>query len=96
MSKIKKTINKIAPVDKQEQLIYCGPNIPGGILQKYTVYVNGIPRYLSDLLIKCPAIKSLIVPIEQFSQTEQAIKQKGTPQNMFYNQILEYFKKGGV
>jgi hypothetical protein len=80
---------------KQEQLIYCGPNIPGGVLQRYSVY-KGIPGYLNDLFNKCSAVEKLFVPVKELAKTEKAIKTKGTPENTFYYQVMKFIEKGGV
>lgn len=84
------------PSPKQEQIIYCGPNIPGGILQQYTVYKGSLPSYLNELFEKCPAIKRLFVPIEEFAKAEIAIKTKGTPEHSAFQEVLQFTLKGGV
>ncbi|MDD4599623.1 hypothetical protein SDC9_04141 [bioreactor metagenome] len=88
MATTKKTV---APA-KPERLIYCGPNIPGGILQRYAVYKGGLPAHLKDVFEKCPAIKLLFVPVVDLAKTEQVISTKGTPENTWYQEVL----KGGV
>jgi hypothetical protein len=92
MSKTKKA----APKQKPEQLIYCGPNFPGGAIQSFTAFKGGLPGYVNDLAQKCPAIKKLCVPITNFNKTRQAINISGTPENRFYKQILDFVNKGGV
>lgn len=86
---------KAAPKEP-ERLIYCGPNIPGGVLQRYTVYKGGLPEYLSALFDKCPAIKSLFVPVADLARAERAIATKGTPENAFFNEVLQFVQKGGA
>lgn len=91
MSKVAK-----APSQEQERLIYCGPNIPGGVLQRYTVYKGGLPAHLGDLFAKCPAIKRLFVPVTDLAQAESAIATKGTPENAYFNEVLQFISKGGA
>lgn len=79
-----------------ERLIYCGPNLPGGALQRYTVFKGGFPVHLGDLFEKCPAIKNLFVPVRELAATEKAISTKGTPQNAFYQQVVKFIEKGGA
>lgn len=81
---------------RPQRLIYCGPNIPGGALQKYTVFKGGIPGYLSGLFEKCPEIKSLFVPVTDLAVTEQAISTKGSRFNVLYGAVVNFTKKGGV
>lgn len=88
----KKETSVIPPV----RLIYCGPNIPGGALQQYAVFKGGFPEYLNGLFEKCPAIKSLFVPVEELAATMQAIETRGTLQNVLFEQIKDAILKGGV
>jgi len=81
---------------KEHRLIYCGPNIPGGVIQRYTVFKGGIPGHFNDLFEKCPAVKKLFVPVEELAKTERAISTKGTPENTFYYQVMKFIEKGGV
>ncbi|WP_025847606.1 hypothetical protein [Paenibacillus ehimensis] len=75
--------------EKEISWIYCGPN-QRGLLNQYTVYRGGLPQHLEPHFEKCPGLKRLIVPIEQFPQTEEAVKQPGTAENVWYQQVLEY------
>ncbi|UTW68680.1 hypothetical protein KHA80_14390 [Anaerobacillus sp. HL2] len=36
----------------KESLIYCGPNLPKGVLNQYTVYQNGIPKHLDEVKVQ--------------------------------------------
>jgi hypothetical protein len=87
-------VSKSGP--KPEQLIYCGPNIPGGVLQRYTVFKGGLPGHLNELFDKCPAIKQLFVPVNEFTRMEKAIATKGTLENAYFNEVLKFVSKGGV
>lgn len=80
--------------DQKTQLIYCGPNLPRSVLNQFTVYQNGLPKHLDPHLEACPAIRRLFVPIESFSKTMASIAQKGTPENVWFRQIIEYFTGG--
>jgi hypothetical protein len=79
-----------------ERLIYCGPNIPGGILQRYTVFKGGLPEHLGSLFEKCPAVKTLFVPVTDLPRVDQAIATKGTPEHSAYQTVLQYTLKGGA
>ena len=74
---------------RSERLIYLGPNLPGGI------YKGGLPTHLNDVYEACPAIKKLFVEPSIMAKKEQAIQQKGTPESVFFSQVLDYSKKGG-
>jgi hypothetical protein len=81
--------------ERPERLIYIGPNLPGGKLSKYAIYKGGLPTHLNDVYEACPAIKKLFVEPSSMAKKEQAIQQKGTPESVFYSQVLDYSKKGG-
>lgn len=85
---------KAAP--KPERLIYCGPNIPGGALQRYAVYKGGLPAHLGDLIEKCPAIKAMFVSVADLAATEQAIGTMGTPEHGRFQAVLKFTQKGGA
>lgn len=95
MAKVSK-LGKPEQLEQPEQLIYCGPNIPGGMLQRYAVFKGGVPVHLGGLFDKCPAIKLLFVPVANLSRVERAIETKGTPENAYFNEILQFISKGGV
>ena len=77
---------------KPDRLIYCGPNIPGGVLQRFAIYKGGLPVHLGELFAKNPAVKALFVPVADLAKTEKAIATKGTPESILYQQAM----KGGV
>jgi len=78
-----------------QRLIYCGPNIPSGILQRYTVYKGGLPVHLEKLFSDCPAVKALFVPIADLATTEKAIANKGSSENVLFSEVLKFTLKGG-
>ena len=80
---------------KPAPLIYCGPTMPRGLLAQYTVYRGGLPGHLDKHLEACPAIKRLFVPTNKLNETMQAIEKQGSAENVWFKQVLEYFK-GGV
>ncbi|NPV30657.1 MAG: hypothetical protein HPY58_13625 [Firmicutes bacterium] len=87
---------KVSKPGNPEQLIYCGPNIPGGVLQRYTVFKGGLPAHLEELFNKCPAVKLLFVPVTDLARTEKAIATKGTLENAYFNEVLQFISKGGA
>ncbi|MED0688174.1 MULTISPECIES: hypothetical protein [Anoxybacillus] len=76
-------------------VIYCGPNIPKAMLNQFTVFQNGLPKHLDKHLKACPIIQQLIVPVEKLNDTLEAIKTTGTPENVWFQQVLEYNKGVG-
>lgn len=77
---------------KSEALIYCGPSLLGGLLNKYAVYQNGLPVHLEEQLKECPSIKRLFVPVSIFPDVEMKIATAGTAENVWYREILSYIQ----
>ena len=99
MAKIYPDQVKSEPVEpvaiSREQLIYIGPNIPGGVLQRYQVFWGGIPEHAKQIIEKCPAVKSLFVPVDGFAAAEQEISKAGSANNAMFKEILAWTAKGG-
>ena len=89
-------VRKTKTASKPKRFIYCGPNIPGGALQRYAVFKGGFPGHLDDLFDKCPAIKCLFVPVTSLAKAEQSINTKGTSEHSYFQDALQFIKKGGV
>ena len=88
------TTNKKAQSQNDEQLIYCGPNLLGGRIMKYTVFRGGIPVYLNDLLEELPDIRELIVPISKLTDVQAKTLKQGTREYQLYNDISKFNEKG--
>ncbi|MGG4447631.1 hypothetical protein [Brevibacillus porteri] len=74
---------------QQDQLIYVGPNIPGGRLMQYTVFRGGVPEYLNDLFEKQPAIQQLIVPVKELVAFQSQVGTPGTLEHTLYQQVKD-------
>jgi len=86
---------KIKPAAKRP-LIYCGPNLPKGVLLRFTIFREGaMPEYFKKHIESCPAIGRLCVPVADMAKTLQAIEQKGTAESVWFGQVQEYMKGGG-
>ncbi|GEB35306.1 hypothetical protein [Brevibacillus parabrevis] len=73
----------------QVQLIYVGPNLPGGRLMQYTVFRGGVPEYLTDLFEKQPAIRQLIVPVRDLAAAQAKTGTPGTLEHALYQQVKD-------
>lgn len=71
------------------RLIYIGPNLSKGILQKYTVFKGGLPSHLDEVIEHYPLIKYLFVNICELGEKEKAVNTKGSVENTAYNEILK-------
>lgn len=86
----KKTIEQKKP----SPLVYCGPNLPRGILSQFTTYRGNLPKHLEEHFEKCPALARLFVPPESLSSTLDSIKKPGTAESVWFSQVREYFQGG--
>lgn len=69
------------------QLIYVGPNLEHGRLAQYTVFSDGVPGHLSDLIEAHPSIHDLIVPVGELGNVQIRISQPGTPEHTAFAQL---------
>ena len=75
------------------RLAYVGPNVPGGILQRFQVFKGGIPPYCKDLLEKIPEIKELFVPVEDLEAVRQKIEESGTNEARLFHIVQQKLAK---
>lgn len=77
-----------------QTVIYCGPTLPRKYgLPQYQIFNNGLSAHLEQAIAICPAINSLIVPVEQLAATRIAIAIKGSSQASLYQAIAKAFTK---
>lgn len=78
--------------EAQEQqavtLIYVGPSLK--TLQKYSVFQNGLPAYVDEHIEKCPAIRGLLIPVDQLAAAEQSAKEMGSKEAILSQTISDY------
>lgn len=92
MKNPKKVERKVA--EKTGILIYCGPNLPGGILQQFTIFKGDLPKHINEQIEKCPAIKELFITPNLLAKFRKDIQNEGTRENMLFNQVLQYERSG--
>ncbi|MCZ8520128.1 MULTISPECIES: hypothetical protein [Paenibacillus] len=82
-----KSRKKPAETAAPPQVIYIGPNLPGGRLTQYTVFSDGIPEYLVDLTEAHPEIKELTVPVTELARVQANISTPGTTEYTAYRKL---------
>lgn len=89
---------KVIKVEKKETktVVYCGPTLPGGTLQQFTIFNNGIPDFIKEYEKSCPALLMLIKPIKDLAPTRVNLKNKGSRDNQLFEAVLDYFYKRGA
>jgi hypothetical protein len=76
-------------ISKGPSRIYLGPNLPNGRLAHATVFRDGIPAHLNDLLESYPEVGTLIIPVSEMAATQSRIGRSGTPEYQAYQTLLE-------
>lgn len=76
---------------KETVFIYCGPS--SNPVARYTAYKNGYPLHLKEHFEKCPVLKSLFIEPERFSEFEKNVAVKGTVENIWFEEVKNYFSK---
>lgn len=66
--------------------VYCGPSVPS-VVRQYTVYTGGIPDTLKTFIREHPAVRGLIIPVEQFAQTRKRMETAGTAEAILYQKV---------
>jgi hypothetical protein len=80
--------------EKPLHLIYVGPNVPGGILQRFQVFKGGFPPHCRDLFEKVPEIKEFFIPVEGLEIIRQKIEEAGTNEARLYDLLQKKLAKG--
>lgn len=80
--------------NKPVSLIYVGPSIPGGVLNRFTVFRGGKPLHLATVFKECPEMERLFVPTADLADVLTKVERTGTPYNAWYSQVLAYIRKG--
>ncbi len=90
-SKLEKKEKNTAVPPKAKQhtgtVVYCGPSLRG-VARQYTVFNEGIPEPLQELINRHPAVRGLIVPVERFAKTRLAVETRGTAEYVLYQKII--------
>ena len=81
---------KVAPV---QQVIYIGPTIKGVVVEN-TVFSNGLPEELNKKMQEVPAMKSLLVKVEDLARAKRCMNLEGSAENMCYKKVIESMEKG--
>jgi hypothetical protein len=69
-----------------ETLVYCGPTVPD-VAPQYTVYSDGLPKNVIEFAEKHPAVKGLIVPLDQLASVRARLEQTNSAENILYRKV---------
>lgn len=71
-----------------ETVIYAGPTLHRRVLIGSSVYRNGVPSYVTDLMTKVPEIGKMIVPVSMFPDFRKEIQEEGTEAHRLYRYLM--------
>lgn len=71
----------------EAQVMYIGPNLAGGLLQRAMVFKGGLPPEVNALFDKEPLLKNLFVPTDKLAEAEKELKTAGTLLNEAYTAV---------
>lgn len=72
--------------------IYMGPSIRGTILERYKVFRGELPSSIEEIAKKVPAIKRLIVNVNELASVEQKLADKTSVQYRAYADVINFIK----
>lgn len=78
---------------KPQSLIYCGPNLKGGVLAQYATFKNGLPSHVKELVEKCPAIGKAIIPVQNLSNFAKRAGDQTSYEFAILKEIATTFKE---
>lgn len=78
-----------------QQLIYIGPSI-AGVVMTGTIFRNGIPKELKEIINQHPNVGYLIVPIEKLPQAIKEIGNQKGAMHILYEDVKQLKIKKGV
>ena len=76
----------------QGTMIYVGPNIPGGALQRFQVFRGGLPPYVEKVVASVPEAGALIVPVAELETMRRKIETPGTNEARLFHAVQEAAK----
>ena len=72
--------------------MYLGPNHPQAIISRSSIFKNGIPVQVQELLDKCPSAKALLVTTDKVSAVMQGLHTPGSVYDTLHKQAVKEFE----
>ena len=76
------------------RLVYVGPNIPGGILQRFQVFKGGLPPHAKGLIEQVPEVGELFVPVKDLESMRCRIEDPGTNEARLFYAVQQATARG--
>ena len=78
---------KLDPMERLQ--VYAGPTMHRRVMIAGSVYKNGLPEHVKDLIRKVPDVGRIIVPAKDFPSVRMEAGTPGTEYHRIYNALLE-------
>lgn len=72
--------------------IYIGPDVPGTLLQRYTVFRGEYHDSVTRLCEQVPAIGRLIVGVEEMAERERKLADKTSVEAQSFAKVINHIK----
>ena len=75
------------PIDRLQ--VYAGPTMHRRVMIAGSVYKNGLPEHVKDLIRKVPDVGRIIVPVKDFPADRKETETPRKEYHRIYNELLE-------
>lgn len=75
--------------NKDEKLVYIGPTLSKGRLPYATIYYNGLPEHIQEIIKANPWFRQLFVPIEKMEKAIASTHKKGDVLHTLYQRAIK-------
>lgn len=88
---MKKTKKNAKPVPVA--VVYCGPTLKG-IVKQFTVFTNGLPTAVDELIAKNPVVGNLVIPVDELAAFRAELKTPGSAASVIFTEASKIIKGG--
>lgn len=85
-----------ADIKAKKAYIYCGPNLPGGILFNGNLFKGEIPKHLKETFKKVPELKKLFVEVQSLPSFKSKVENQGSEEYALYQFVEREIRKGAL
>lgn len=78
----------------QNSRVYIGPDIPGTLLTRYTVFRGELHSSVEHICAKLPAVKRLLVGVEEMAERESKLGVKTSVEALSFAEVINHIKRG--
>jgi len=86
---------KPEPKNTKQAFMYLGPNIPGGLLFRGSVYKQ-MPEHLTGVFEKLPEIKDLFIEVKDAPDFKAKLTQQGSEAHRLYQVVESLIREGAL